>query len=147
MIRALGAALVAFGALWAGWRAVEELRGRVRAAEAVIDGLELLERELWERGTALPELLPPSGPAASSEPAAPAAWSALAPSAEPIMLSKSAAGAALPPATEAALRPAETDSPSPGVIGAVSSEVISHGSRSRRALSSACRTDCSCGSA
>ena len=57
MIRALGAALVAFGALWAGWRAVEELRGRVRAAEAVIDGLELLERELWERGTALPELL------------------------------------------------------------------------------------------
>lgn len=50
MIRALGAALVAFGALWAGWRAVEELRGRVRAAEAVIDGLELLERELWERG-------------------------------------------------------------------------------------------------
>ena len=40
MIRALGAALVAFGALWAGWRAVEELRGRVRAAEAVIDGLE-----------------------------------------------------------------------------------------------------------
>ena len=49
MIRALGAALVAFGALWAGWRAVEELRGRVRAAEAVIDGLELLERELWER--------------------------------------------------------------------------------------------------
>ena len=24
---------------------------------AVIDGLELLERELWERGTALPELL------------------------------------------------------------------------------------------
>ena len=57
MIRALGAALVAFGALWAGWRAVEELRGRVRAAEAVIDGLELLEQELWERGTALPELL------------------------------------------------------------------------------------------
>ena len=49
--------MVAFGALWAGWRAVEELRGRVRAAEAVIDGLELLERELWERGTALPELL------------------------------------------------------------------------------------------
>lgn len=57
MIRALGAALVAFGALWAGWRAVEELRGRVRAAEAVIDGLELLEQELWERRTALPELL------------------------------------------------------------------------------------------
>lgn len=57
MIRALGAAMVSFGALWAGWRAVEELRGRVRAAEAVIDGLELLERELWERGTALPELL------------------------------------------------------------------------------------------
>ena len=49
--------MVSFGALWAGWRAVEELRGRVRAAEAVIDGLELLERELWERGTALPELL------------------------------------------------------------------------------------------
>ena len=49
--------MVAFGALWAGWRAVEELRGRVRAAEAVIDGLELLEGELWERGTALPELL------------------------------------------------------------------------------------------
>ena len=49
--------MVAFGALWAGWRAVEELRGRVRAAEAVIDGLELLEQELWERGTALPELM------------------------------------------------------------------------------------------
>ena len=32
MIRALGAALVAFGALWAGWRAVEELeRERERA--------------------------------------------------------------------------------------------------------------------
>ena len=57
MIRALGAVMVAVGALWAGWRASAELRDSVRAVEAVIDGLELLERELWERGTALPELL------------------------------------------------------------------------------------------
>ena len=99
------------------------------------------------RPAAPPEPLPSPGPAIASESTAPAAESALAPSAEPLMLSKSAAGAALPPATEAALRPTETDSPSPGVIGAVSSEVISHGSHSRRALSSTCRTDCSRGSA
>ena len=51
MIRALGAALVAFGAplgrLAGGGGAGEAECGR---REAVIDGLELLERELWERG-------------------------------------------------------------------------------------------------
>ena len=38
MIRALGAVMVAVGALWAGWRASAELRDSVRAVEAVIDG-------------------------------------------------------------------------------------------------------------
>ena len=57
MIRALGAAMVSFGALWAGWRAVEELRGRVRAAGGGDRRSGASGRELWERGTALPELL------------------------------------------------------------------------------------------
>ncbi len=56
MIRLVGAALVAAGAAWLGLGAAAELGRRVRRLEALSAGLELLERELWERGAPLPEV-------------------------------------------------------------------------------------------
>ena len=57
MIRFVGAVLVAFGAAWLGLSAASELEKRVRRLEALSAGLELLERELWERGSPLPQVL------------------------------------------------------------------------------------------
>lgn len=57
MWKLLGAVLVAAGGGWLGLSAAAELTKRLRAVQAMISGLELLERELWERGTALPELM------------------------------------------------------------------------------------------
>ena len=57
MIRLVGAVLVAFGSACLGLGAAADLGRRVRRLEAVSAGLELLERELWERGSPLPELL------------------------------------------------------------------------------------------
>ena len=56
MIRLLGAVLVASGAAWLGLRAAAELGRRVRRLECLSAGLELLERELWERGSPLPQV-------------------------------------------------------------------------------------------
>ena len=55
MIRLVGAILVAFGAAWLGLSAAAELGRRVRRLKSLSIGLELLERELWERGAPLPE--------------------------------------------------------------------------------------------
>lgn len=57
MMHLMGAVCVAVGAVWLGLGAAAELGQRVRAVAAVSDGLELLERELCDRGTPLPELL------------------------------------------------------------------------------------------
>lgn len=57
MWKLVGAVLVAAGSGWLGLRAASGLTSRLRAVQAMIAGLELLERELWEHGTALPELL------------------------------------------------------------------------------------------
>lgn len=57
MWKLVGAVLVAAGSGWLGLSAASGLTGRLRAVQAMIMGLELLERELWEHGTALPELM------------------------------------------------------------------------------------------
>lgn len=57
MWKLLGAVLVAAGSGWLGLSAASGLTSRLRAVQAMIAGLELLERELWEHGTALPELM------------------------------------------------------------------------------------------
>ena len=57
MIRLMGAVLVAFGAAWLGLTAAAELGRKVRRLEQLSIGLELLERELWERGSPLPQVL------------------------------------------------------------------------------------------
>ena len=57
MIRLMGAVLIAFGAAWLGLGAAAELGERVKRLEALSAGLELLERELWERGSPLPEVM------------------------------------------------------------------------------------------
>ncbi len=46
MVRLLGAILVAGGAAWTGLSAAEGLKRRVRALDALVDGLSLLEQEL-----------------------------------------------------------------------------------------------------
>ena len=46
MVRLLGAVLVAGGAAWAGLSAAEGLKRRVRALDALVDGMSLLEQEL-----------------------------------------------------------------------------------------------------
>ena len=56
MIRLIGALLVAFGAAWLGLSAAAELRKRVERLKALSEGLELLGRELWERGSPLPDV-------------------------------------------------------------------------------------------
>lgn len=56
-MRLLGAALVAAGTAWLGFRASAELRGRVRALENMAEGLALLERELELDAPALPQLM------------------------------------------------------------------------------------------
>ena len=57
MMRLMGAVLVAFGAAWLGLTAAEELGRKVRRLEQLSIGLELLERELWERGSPLPQVM------------------------------------------------------------------------------------------
>lgn len=57
MWKLVGAVLVAAGSGWLGLSAACGLTRRLRAVQAMITGLELLERELWEHGTALPELM------------------------------------------------------------------------------------------
>ena len=57
MMRLMGAVLVAFGAAWLGLTAAAELGRKVRRLEQLSNGLELLERELWERGSPLPQVL------------------------------------------------------------------------------------------
>ena len=57
MMRLMGAVLVAFGAAWLGLTAAAELGRKVRRLEQLSIGLELLERELWERGSPLPQVL------------------------------------------------------------------------------------------
>lgn len=57
MWKLVGAVLVAAGSGWLGLSAASGLTRRLRAVQAMISGLELLERELWERGAALPELM------------------------------------------------------------------------------------------
>ena len=57
MIRLIGAVLIAFSAAWLGLSAAGELGRRVRGLANLAVGLELLERELWERGSPLPEVL------------------------------------------------------------------------------------------
>lgn len=57
MWKLVGAVLVAAGSGWLGLSAASGLTSRLRAVQAMMAGLELLERELWEHGTALPELL------------------------------------------------------------------------------------------
>ena len=57
MIRLMGAVLIAFSAAWLGLSAAGELGRRVRGLANLAVGLELLERELWERGSPLPEVL------------------------------------------------------------------------------------------
>ena len=56
MVRLLGAVLVAGGAAWAGLSAAEGLKRRVRALDALVDGLSLLEQELELDSPPLPEL-------------------------------------------------------------------------------------------
>ena len=57
MMRLMGAVLVAFGAAWLGLTTAAELGRKVRRLEQLSIGLELLERELWERGSPLPQVL------------------------------------------------------------------------------------------
>ncbi len=57
MVRLLGAVLVAGGAAWAGLSAAEGLKRRVRALDALVDGLSLLEQELELDSPPLPELM------------------------------------------------------------------------------------------
>lgn len=57
MVRLLGAVLVAGGAAWAGLSAAEGLKRRVRALDALADGLSLLEQELELDSPPLPELM------------------------------------------------------------------------------------------
>ena len=57
MMRLMGAVLVAFGAAWLGLTAAAELGRKVRRLEQLSIGLELLERELWERGSPLSQVL------------------------------------------------------------------------------------------
>ena len=56
MIRLLGAVLVAAASAWLGLSGAAGLGRRVRRLEALSAALELLERELWERGAPLPEV-------------------------------------------------------------------------------------------
>ena len=58
MWKLVGAVLVAAGSGWLGLSAAAGLTKRLRAVQSMIVGLELMERELWERGAALPELAP-----------------------------------------------------------------------------------------
>ena len=57
MVRLLGAVLVAGGAAWTGLSAAEGLKRRVRALDALVDGLSLLEQELELDSPPLPELM------------------------------------------------------------------------------------------
>ena len=57
MVRLLGAILVAGGAAWTGLSAAEGLKRRVRALDALVDGLSLLEQELELDSPPLPELM------------------------------------------------------------------------------------------
>ena len=57
MVRLLGAALVAGGCAWLGFRRALELRDRVRALEQMAGGLALVERELALGAPPLPRLL------------------------------------------------------------------------------------------
>ena len=57
MWKLVGAVLVAAGSGWLGLSAAAGLTKRLRAVQSMIVGLELMERELWERGAALPELM------------------------------------------------------------------------------------------
>lgn len=57
MVRLLGAALVAGGCAWLGFRRALELRDRVRALEQTARGLALVERELALGAPPLPRLL------------------------------------------------------------------------------------------
>ena len=57
MVRLLGAVLVAGGVAWAGLSAAEGLKRRVRALDALVDGLSLLEQELELDSPPLPELM------------------------------------------------------------------------------------------
>ena len=57
MVRLLGAVLVAGGAAWAGLSAAEGLKRRVRALDALVDGLSMLEQELELDSPPLPELM------------------------------------------------------------------------------------------
>ena len=57
MMRLLGAALVAAGAAWLGFRAAAALSLRARALEEMAQGLALLEQELELDGPPLPQLM------------------------------------------------------------------------------------------
>ncbi len=57
MVRGLGAALLAAGCAWVGFRAAAGLLGRVRALEDMAAGLLLLEQELELDSPPLPLLL------------------------------------------------------------------------------------------
>ena len=57
MVRLLGAALVAAGAAWLGFRAAAALSTRARALEEMAQGLALLEQELELDGPPLPQLM------------------------------------------------------------------------------------------
>ena len=52
-----GALLALLGCAWLGFEGARSLEKRVQALGEMIAGLELLRRELWERGTPLPELM------------------------------------------------------------------------------------------
>ena len=57
MMRLVGAALVAAGTAWLGFRAAAALGCRVRALEDMAQGLVLLEQELELDGPPLPQLM------------------------------------------------------------------------------------------
>ena len=57
MVKLLGAALVAGGCAWLGFRRALELKDRVRALEQMAQGLALVERELALGAPPLPRLL------------------------------------------------------------------------------------------
>ena len=57
MLRVLGAALVAAGCAWGGFRAAAGLRAGVRALEEMEQGLALLEQELEWDSPPLPQLM------------------------------------------------------------------------------------------
>ena len=57
MVKLLGAALVAGGCAWLGFRRALELKDRVRALEQMAGGLALVERELALGAPPLPRLL------------------------------------------------------------------------------------------